>query len=228
MKIITISIAAFFLLVAGCSSGEPEEEDRTGGEITSAPTNLVISDLRVTLNIAPHRLLGRMLVTEEFRLTVGEAGEKLTVSDRAMSNPTPDEMDTVEKNLHKYGANYKGPIEQNDILDLTPFAVYKNGVKLPVSIEGETGEGPSRDFIKGNITSVIELQPGEVADVKIVRHGMFYSDAPYSKEDYVFGYDIGRDFEGLFVDGATVSATFTEPPMNYNTPPQYDIALQGG
>lgn len=227
MRMLTAYVTVIFLLIVGCAGGAPKEEDRTEGEITTVPPNLVVSDLKVTLEVAPYRLLGRMLVTEEFTFTATEDGGKLTVSDQGISNPTPDEMDVVEKSLRKYGANYKGAIEQNDILDLSPFAVYKNRVKLPVSIEGETGEGPSRGFIKGEISSVIELKPGESADVKIVRHGILYSDAPYSKEDYIFGYDLGHDFEGLYVDGASVTANFTEPPMSYYKPPHYEIVDTG-
>jgi hypothetical protein len=228
----TIIAAAVIISIPACCGKESNDEtgDDTGPAVTERGTTggVEVSDLKVTLDVAPHIREGRMLVTEEFTLTAGGGAATFTISDNAGTRPTAGEMNPVDGLLRKYGAGYEGALQQNEIPDLAPFAVYKDGTKQPVTIEGYIQEAPAYTAVIGTAETLIKLGAGETATVKVVKHGYFYTDAPFSMEDYYFVYDLATDFGGVTVNGATVTANFDRTPTNVNTPEHWTVVKDTG
>jgi hypothetical protein len=228
----SIIAAAVVTSIPGCCGNEPNDgsgED-TGPAVTETGTAgaVEVSDLKVTLDVAPHIREGRMLVTEEFTLVAGGGEAVFVAADTGRINPTADGLELADELWEKYGPDYEGPLLQSDIPDLAPFAVYKNGVKQRVTVSGIVREGASYATIIGTAEAVIKLAPGETAAVKVVKHGYFDTDAPFSMEDYQFVYDLAADFRGVTVNGATVTANFDRTPAKVNTPEHWTVVKDTG
>jgi hypothetical protein len=222
--------AAVVISIPGCSGKESNDKpaEDTAPTVTGTAGAVEVSGLKVTLDVAPHIREGRMLVTEEFTLTAGTGGATFTVSDKADTRPTAGELKLSDELARKYGEGYEGPIVQNEIPDLAPFAVYKDGVKQPAAVKGSIREGPSYTTVTGTAETTVKLEPGETAAVKVVKHGYFYTDAPFSMEDYYFVYDLATDFGGVPINGATVTANFDRKPTNVNTPERWTVVKDSG
>lgn len=223
---------AVVISIPGCCGKGPE--DGTGEDTKPAVTErgttgaAEVSDLKITLDVTPHIREGRMLVTEEFTLTAGGGSATFTISDSADTRPNTGEMKLADELLHKYGADYEGTLLQKEIPDLAPFAVYKDGAKQPATVTGFIQEGPSHTAAIGTAETMIKLGAGETAAIKVVKHGHFYTDAPFSMEDYYFVYDFASDFCGVPIGGATVTANFDRTPTKVNTPEHWTVVKDTG
>jgi hypothetical protein len=227
-----IIAAAVVISTPGCCGKGSNDEigEDTGPAVTERGTTgaVEVSDLKITLDVTSHIREGRMLVTEEFTLTAGGGAATFTISDNADTRPTAGELKLADGLLRKYGAGYEGPLLQNEIPDLAPFAVYKDGAKQPATVKGFIQEGPSHTAAIGTAETMIKLGAGETAVVKVVKHGYFYTDAPFSIEDYYFVYDLASDFGGVPISGATVTANFDRTPTKINTPERWTAVKDTG